>query len=76
MPEARRAVHHDHAGLDGGIEGFDALHDRRRRQSAVKDGADEIDTRHRGHDFRRRHAVFDFGGSSVVHGDYVLRRLQ
>ena len=36
MPEAGDAVEHHHAGLGGGIERLDGLHDRRRRQSAAK----------------------------------------
>ena len=67
MPEGRRAVKHHDARLGRGIEGLDGLHDRRRRQFALEDGADEIDARHRCHDFRRRHAEFDGGGGVVVH---------
>ena len=62
MPEGRDAVDHDHARLGRAVKGFDGLHDRRRRQFAVKGGADEIDPGHRCHDFGGRHAVFDLAG--------------
>src|SRR6187200_3234086 len=68
VPEAGDAVEGDHAGLGGGIEGLDGLHDRRRRQLAVENGADEIEPRHLGHHLQRGHAVFDGGGGLIAHG--------
>jgi hypothetical protein len=69
MPEAGDAVKRHDSGLGAGIEGFDGLHDRRRRQPALENGADKIDAGHRGHDFGRGDAVFDFGGGLVIHED-------
>ena len=42
MPDAGHAVDHDRAGIGRAIERFDRLHDRRLRQFAGKDRADEI----------------------------------
>jgi len=68
MPKTGDAVHHHDAGIGGGVERLDGLHDRRRRQFAVEDGADEFDAGHRGHDVGRRDAVFD-GRAGSVHDD-------
>jgi diadenosine tetraphosphatase ApaH/serine/threonine PP2A family protein phosphatase len=67
VPETGDAVKHDDAGFGRGVKGLDGLHDRRRRQFALEDGADEIEARHRRHDIGRGYAEFDFAGGLVVH---------